>query len=669
MISLLFGIHCHQPVDNFKNVVDEIVLKSYKPFFETAKKYEEFKFSVHFSGWLFEVIKKDHNMLFQTIKEMADNGQLEFFTGGFYEPVLSSIPSKDRVGQIEKLSSFIFDNFGQKPKGLWLTERVWDPSIVVDLAKIGIEYILVDDYHFTSVGFHKDDLHGYYITEQDGYTVKIFPIDQTLRYFTPFKSIEENVKYLKTIDEKGKKGAIIFDDGEKFGVWPKTYEWVYEKKWLENFIEEIISQDFVSFEHYRDFAKREKPINLAYLPTTSYQEMGEWALFADTFLHLKECEKFLKEGGKGDYIHKFVKGSIWKNFFVKYPEANAIHKRGLSLSLENKKDEMFTDYIYKAQCNDVLWHGIFGGIYLPNLRDNAYSYIINADKMVENKKKIYEKNILFDGYMQPVINLEQLKFIFNPKVGGALRFLDIKDKNVNILNTISRHFEGYHNLLLNPDRKGVSADGVTTIHEMDYELTEDIKRNIAYDWYERQSFIHHFSDKFDRCELKSCTFKEIGDFVNQPFDYLIKKDKLVLFRNGGFFIDKKYPAKVALTLFPESDGVSFEIDIESECDKEIYYILEFNFHFLNNENVLLNEITYNQETEDKKFTIFSKSFDKTIQIEFDKVAKATIYDVNTVSQSESGVDFTLQGFSVNFGFLFNKNFKINGNFLVKGVEI
>jgi hypothetical protein len=669
MISLLFGIHCHQPVDNFKNVVDEIVLKGYKPFFEVANKYEMFKFSVHFSGWLLEIIKRDHKKLFQTIKKIAEKGQLEFFTGGFYEPVLSSIPSRDRVGQIEKLNDFIFNNFGQKPKGLWLTERVWDPSIVVDLNKIGIEYILVDDYHFTSVGFHKEDLHGYYITEQDGYTVKIFPIDQTLRYYTPFKSVDENIKYLRSIDEKGKKGAIIFDDGEKFGVWPKTYEWVYEKKWLENYIEEIISQDFVSFEHYSDFAKREKPINIAYLPTTSYQEMGEWALFSDSFLQLKECESFLKENNSEDFIHKFVKGSIWKNFFLKYPEANAIHKRTLSLSLKNKKDDSFRDFIYKAECNDVLWHGIFGGVYLPNLRDNAYSYIINADKMVENKKKIYEENILFDGYMQPVINLEQLKFIFNPKVGGALRYLDIKDKGINILNTMTRHFEGYHKLLLDNENKHKTPDGITTIHEMDLQMTEEIKNNLFYDWYERQSFIHHFTDKFDVFKLKSCTFKEFGDFANQPFEYVIKKDKLTLFRSGGFYFDKKYPSKVSLSFYPNSDGVSFEIDIKSECDKEIYYILEFNFHFLNNENVLLNETKYNHETEDKKFTIFSKKFDKSIQIEFDKVAKAAIYDVSTVSQSESGVDFTLQGFSVIFGFLFNKNIKINGNFIVKDVEI
>ena len=40
----------------------------------------------------------------------------------------------------------------------------------------------------------------------------------------------------------------------------------------------------------------------------------------------------------------------------------------------------YKEALYKAQCNDVLWHGVFGGIYLGNLRDNAYKYIIECEK-------------------------------------------------------------------------------------------------------------------------------------------------------------------------------------------------------------------------------------------------------------------------------------------------
>ena len=48
--SLLFGIHCHQPIDNFDWVLEEAIEKSYKPFFEILKEFPDFKCSIHYSG-------------------------------------------------------------------------------------------------------------------------------------------------------------------------------------------------------------------------------------------------------------------------------------------------------------------------------------------------------------------------------------------------------------------------------------------------------------------------------------------------------------------------------------------------------------------------------------------------------------------------------------------
>ncbi len=37
-IPFLFGIHCHQPAENFYNVVDWAINESYAPFIEVALK-------------------------------------------------------------------------------------------------------------------------------------------------------------------------------------------------------------------------------------------------------------------------------------------------------------------------------------------------------------------------------------------------------------------------------------------------------------------------------------------------------------------------------------------------------------------------------------------------------------------------------------------------------
>lgn len=79
MVKLLFGIHCHQPIDNFYEVVDDAINKAYKPFLEVVKDYPDFKFSVHYSGWLLEYIKNNDKSLFKLMQDLSYNGQIEFF--------------------------------------------------------------------------------------------------------------------------------------------------------------------------------------------------------------------------------------------------------------------------------------------------------------------------------------------------------------------------------------------------------------------------------------------------------------------------------------------------------------------------------------------------------------------------------------------------------------
>ena len=249
-IPFLFGIHCHQPAENFYNVVDWAINKSYAPFIEVALKNKKFKFSAHYSGWLLEYIRTHREDVFNNLKKINEEGRIEFFAGGFYEPILSAIPSDDRKGQVKMLIDYIHNHFGQKPAGLWLTERVWDPAVIPDMAEIGIQHIIIDDYHLIAAGFPKESLTGYFTTEQDGCLMNLFPIDMGLRYLTPFKPQEDVIKHILEAKNRNVKLISCFDDGEKFGVWPNTYDWVYTKGWLKNFIKAISSEKEIEFMHY-----------------------------------------------------------------------------------------------------------------------------------------------------------------------------------------------------------------------------------------------------------------------------------------------------------------------------------------------------------------------------------------------------------------------------------
>ncbi len=675
-IKLLFGIHCHQPVDNFHYVVEEAIEKSYKPFFKVANRFN-FKFAVHYSGWLLEFIKNRDKELFKLMQEASEKGIVEFFSGGYYEPVLASIPSDDRKKQIQKLNDFIKQNFYQTPKGLWLTERVWDDSIIVDLVETGIEYVIVDDYHFISLGFKKEQLHGYYITEEEGYKLKIFPIDKTLRYITPFKPVPKVMEYLYSLPEN--KAGIIFDDGEKFGIWPKTYEWVYQEKWLENFLETVENDEKIESIHYKDFAQNEKPEGLVYLPTTSYYEMGEWSLFTDGYIEIEFLHQKLKEMGLEHLAEKYVKGSIWKNFLVKYPESNRIHKRTLELSKQKelKKDEQYYESVMKAECNDVLWHGVFGGLYLPNLRDNAYRFIIEAenrkDELTGEPNYLKIEDLNYDGYEEIKISNHNFIAVFETKNGGQLTELSLKKNLFNLQNTLTRRKEGYHEKILNPPKEHHhDEEGISTIHETDISVSQKILEKLKFDWYEKNSFIDHFTDDSISADLfDKCKFNEYGDFANNPFNIVsVDENQIVLKREGGIFEqNQRFDTSLTKRFVLQESGISFEIQIDSDFDREIIYLLEMNLHFANIENVLVNgkKIRTVKELEpQKQFKIYDDYLDKDIVLKFDKPAKLLTYTIETVSQSESGLDLTVQGQSFGFLFPFNKNLKIKGSLEIRG---
>ncbi|MEQ1881863.1 MAG: 4-alpha-glucanotransferase, partial [Burkholderiales bacterium] len=240
-VSLLFGVHAHQPAGNFPEVIDDAHLRCYQPFIDTLYRYPDFRFAVHFSGWLLDYLLRHFPGSMHKLREMVHRGQVEMFGGGDTEPVLAAIPERDRRSQLKALSERLAAAFGARPSGAWLTERVWESAVAPSLADSGIRYVTVDDYHFLCAGKAATDLTGYFSTEEGGVRLDLFPISEALRYRIPFSTAAQTVEYLESLaTEGGDTAAIYFDDIEKFGIWPETYQWVYEKKWLEHFVEGVL---------------------------------------------------------------------------------------------------------------------------------------------------------------------------------------------------------------------------------------------------------------------------------------------------------------------------------------------------------------------------------------------------------------------------------------------
>ena len=667
-LPFVFGVHNHQPLGNFDYVIERLTQECYRPFLQEVARYPHFRFSLHTSGILLKWWEEHAPELFELLGRLIADKQIEPVLGGFFEPILAVIPEEDRKEQILRLKDYIKRVFGVLPSGLWLTERVWEQSLVKDLVDLGIKYVVVDDRHFLVSGFEKHELYGYYLTETDDKRLAVFPIDETLRYAIPLWPVENLKRYLDQISLRGGKLAVYFDDGEKFGAWPGTYQWVYEKGWLRKFLEATArwqEEGSLQILTYAEALTRIKPQGLAYLPTASYKEMEEWALPAPKILELEQLKQRL--GADGSRFQTFIRGGHWRNFFVKYPESNYLHKRMYQVSKLTREPKAFDEEarlaLLAAQCNDAYWHGIFGGLYLPHLRHAVWNKLLEAESKLRASQapSLEFVDIDCDGQEEILYASPEAVLVFRPHYGGQLvEWSSLKIAH-NYSNVLTRRFEAYHEGITHSEIREEEPSEVASIHNIRKRPPQEVLDALIYDWYQRHSLIEHFFDPLKGLnDFVACDFGEWGDFANQPFSFHRAGDELLLFRDGGLYPPGSARRPLLLRKFIRINQAGLEINVRYEMEYRAhetthsYFGVEFNFYpsfMTHGEGRLsIDDVPQDHflpfEAQGSTIALEDRRRGETLRISLREKTRIFCFPIKTVSQSEEGFDLTVQGLAL-----------------------
>ena len=472
-IKFVFALHNHQPIGNFDGVIEEAYRTSYLPFLETIERYPSIQTVLHTSGPLMEWLVERRPEYVKRVADLVAQGRIEILGGGFYEPILPMIPAADRVEQIRSYSRYLAAIFGGEIRGAWIAERVWEQRLAVDLVDAGIEYTVLDDFHFLRAGLADRDLRGYRLTDDEGRILKVFPGSERARYLVPFSDPHATIDYLRTLADEH-PGAIVVhaDDGEKFGSWPKTYDHVYRFGWLNRFLDLLAANsDWIETTTLARAAFESLPAGTVYLPDCSYREMTEWAMETPAALEFKEAVRGAWGIPQAERLMRFARGGgFWRNFLAKYPESRAMYARMLGVSqrlrsieaagcataagLNAAQSELVAEArreLFRSQCNCAYWHGSFGGLYLPHLRGAIYRGLIAADDLLDRIErregprvgcKIDDFNI--DLRKEARLENEALIAFIAPARGGRIYELDARSARVNLLSTLARRQEPYH---------------------------------------------------------------------------------------------------------------------------------------------------------------------------------------------------------------------------------
>ncbi|MBI3996202.1 MAG: DUF1926 domain-containing protein [Candidatus Omnitrophica bacterium] len=687
-VTFLMAFHCHQPVGNFGFVFEEAYAKAYDPFLGVLERHPDVRLALHYSGCLLDWLLEHRPAFVQRLRALVTRGQIELLASGYYEPILPLIPEADRQGQIAQMRHALRAHCRAEATGLWLTERVWEPDLPSTLAQAGIRYTMVDTNQFAGarpwlparVQVHDDafwDLLGSYETEYAGASVRLFPASKRLRYSMPFQPVPQTIDFLKRLkrDEpfdsrcslrangepvEPEPVAITFaDDGEKFGLWPKTYAWVYEEGWLDQFFTALERERaWLRTTTFADYAHTTAPDGTVYLPCGSYEEMLEWS------------------------------GGYFRNFFTKYPEANAMLQKMLHVSqaiaqskqaglqatgskrqaknkrpaagglqLEAKRREALLrdaeQALYTGQCNCAYWHGVFGGLYLSHLRRAVYAHLISAEQLLNQVEAIGPSITIFDadgdGRDDVSLKTATTGLVIDPADGGTITEWSLYGANVNLLDTLARRPEPYHDKLRSkqPERAATSSGQQTpaSIHDLVAVKEENLASHLIYDDHRRSAFLDYALEGMPTLErVVRSTWGERRLW------------------SGGSFALEKPPTRgarkatmldVSMVRLLETGSIRKSIRLHAktsvvECGYRLEGLdvpviaLEWNVS-LRDERYLATPREYAEATQ---FGLEDPHAGVALTLSMDRPARLLHFPIETVSESEHGLERTYQGLCI-----------------------
>ncbi|MDA8395744.1 MAG: DUF1925 domain-containing protein [Candidatus Dormibacteraeota bacterium] len=445
---LALVVHFHQPVDNLERVVARAARRCYLPFLEAIARHPEVPFTLHYSGCLLAWLERLAPVVLERLQERVRAGQVELLGGGLEEPILASLPERDRAAQIARMASLLESWFGQRPRGLWLAERVWEPDLASTLSRSGIHYAILDDTTLRAVGVEEDRLGGVFVTEHQGLTVRILAASRRLRYRIPYSPPQSVVGEL--VASPPGWLSLYADDGEKFGEWPGTSRQVYRRRWLERFLERLREEAHGGRLRLVQAgqAAREGVPTTVQLPSSSYDEMMTWAL-PTPVRHRLELASAGLAASDPLQVAPYVRGAPWRGFQAKYPEVARLQQQMVRVSgvvASAGGSEAAVAELHRGQCNCGYWHGTFGGAYLTFLRLGLWHHLVRAERTASRPRQWGVEVTDLDGDGLPELR------IFGPwgyatvdsHLGGQVVELVSWAAESNLVAVMGRHLEAYH---------------------------------------------------------------------------------------------------------------------------------------------------------------------------------------------------------------------------------
>jgi len=409
-ITLILGSHAHVPYGAETSEFEKTYAGLVRPFISGLCKFPHIQAALHYSGVLLHWIERSHPEMFMSIEDMVNRKQVEMLGGGFYEPMLPIIPSQDKIGQIELLTTYLRKQFGKRPQGCWIPAFAWEQGLVSPLAACGMSFTFLSERQFTLDGGIAG-MDAPCICEDQGKVITVFPVMQSLEAALAGRSVSSLLPIL-----------------------------------LEN---------------YSKRQTEETEIIVSIFPQKINAEQGEspdrtWCRF---FEELSQCENYAETVAPG----KLVKGlknlrkrcfpdssdtadiMSSRRFIIVHPEAGGIYAKTIFTNvlinqLRGDKSRKLSAHeeLWKAQDRTLFCKTGREGLHNHLLRNAAYSALLGAERITREKSKFVSSLVPYDFNMDGAVEwlFQDIRInCYVQSIGGGIFELDYLPMAWNYLDT------------------------------------------------------------------------------------------------------------------------------------------------------------------------------------------------------------------------------------------
>jgi len=538
----------HQSQATSAEAIDTLFDEVYEPLLDFLEGERGFRVSLSFSGNILERALASCPAFLDRLAGLQRDDCVELLGGAFYTPVLSSIPDRDALSQLQYTSGFYRQHLRSQPRGAWLALQAWDASLPKVLSAAGVRYTLLDAGHFVAAGCAAEDLEGHYTTERTGQTVSVVPLHRGISAAVA-QGGSELAGFLEELAgrSRGEKSLFCFSlDGHEMmrsGALRALSEVVSERAhWLKT-------------ELPGSLVDRQPSRGRVYLPACVDPGLARWLRPAEAGRRWLDLSEALDGVGMLESARPLLGPVLWDNVLVKYPEANRLHKRMLRVShrvdqlraavsasarkggaeedLEHARVLMgkACTALWQAQNHCFYWHGpqALPGVYDAAGRKKALRLLLSVERVVDRLLKdssqqewtVARADFDADGAEELLVRTPHFSALIHPRLGGELAELDLRTEMLPIQSNFSPlqepdppRLEGHEIALVFDDEEQQAAweGGASARNRMPRSGLEPLRRGAFVDRFlGPETTLSSFAKR---------QFRELGTFSARPYEVL-----------------------------------------------------------------------------------------------------------------------------------------------------